>query len=1439
MNVAADFVLWKKSFFATEKLVEFEKITANLKLISFAHNLITKTITWSISNHHPLNYDDAQKVDIAFKDGIIKKVYWNYENLIFDEKTLGILPSYLTNFAKIENLKVATPEFVLSSSTNQLILISPRFKIFSLYEKDIRIFMENWGISLPKLFYQAKKNIIVDSVPVFQPVSKPKESTILLNQVVIPVKKPILPSTSTNTVIKNPYSLQPKFVPNKKFILNGEVLKITTQSFDHKHFVNILIDTGKKPYLLMMYPKEIKFDSIPKKGHWYHFDCEFFLKKTRFNTSTPVESIKCSDFHAIDQFFDRFDDASKKRIELHTHTKMSALDGIGVIKDYLKLAKNFGHSAIAFTDHENIHAFSELEQEINNFPQLKIIFGCEFNILSKKNMVMNNFSNQTFSEAEFAVLDVETTGLSVKFEEMIEFAVVILKKGFPIKEENFLIKSEIPIAQSITELTNITSEEQQKHGINPKLAAQKIHELIQNRIIVAHNADFDIGFINKLLTTHGYDSLKNIVIDTIPLGRCLFPDKKSFRLGRLARYLGVFYNPIKAHRALYDTRVLSKIFTNLVLELKIQNFDQLFAFNNERKSRASIIPKHANVLVKNNVGLFNLYKLISITHTKTLYRQPTLEWKDFREHSTGLLIGSGCYNGEVFQAAAFGTKEALKKAISFYDYIEIQPPEVYQHLVDREFLTIFEIQEIIKQIIKSAQEQKKIVVATGDVHFVHPEDVKYRNIYIFNKQLKGRRHPLFDFKGRIKSSPPQFFRTTNEMKTAFSFLNDEHLIEQIVVDNTHLIADQIEKLHCFSSSISMPVLENAADRLTKMAKLKLNKKYGQKIDSIIQKRFDHELGKVIRQGYATIYLIAEHLTTYSMNQGYLVGSRGSVGSSFLAYCLDITEVNPLPPHYYCFSCSVVEWVEKPSTFSGFDLLEKHCHQCRQPFRHDGQTIAFESFLGLDELSLPDIDLNFSGNFQNKAQKYLSDWLTKILGPNKVFRAGTISAVAEKTAYGYWHNYQEEYKLPIPSSAELEKILCKISGVKRTTGQHPGGLMIIPKDIDVHNFTPYHYPSNNSEEEMTTHFDYHALHNRLLKIDLLGHDDPTGLRMLQELTGKDPKTIPLAEPAVINIFSDINALGIKPSQVNKEKTGSIGLPEFGTDFVRRICRDFRVSSFADLISVSGLSHGTNVWENNARDLLVKNKNFKFQDVIANRDDIMNFLISYKLSKEIAYNTMQKIKKGKGLTNQEEKDLLNFGVPKWFIESCQKIKYLFPKAHATAYSIMAYRFAWYKLTYPTEFYATYFSIRCEVFDLVTITEGPAAINSKISEINSMIRREPQKVTVKDKNLLPIYHVALEMYARKIILRPLSLFYSHADKFIVRTEENQKVIYPSFHVVERLGKETAQQIVNECQKSHFINQEDFRIRTGVNKAIFDNLELTGLFKKLPKSFQKEFFS
>ncbi len=1132
----------------------------------------------------------------------------------------------------------------------------------------------------------------------------------------------------------------------------------------------------------------------------------------------------------------RTDNAPVKRTEWHVHSSFSEMDGVSPIEEYIQTAWDWGMDAIAISDHQVVQAFpmaqhkAEALNKSDPSRKFKILYGVEVLLTDPEFHTIKNNDHRPI-ETEYVCFDLETTGLSRRLDKIIEIGAVKVRNREVVDRMQMFINPGRPIPARISALTHINQADVDKApGIEE--AMDKILEFFGDAVLVAHNAKFDYGFINQALIDMGREPITNPVIDTLPLAQCLI-DMKRYALGYVCRYYNVAYDGEGAHRADYDAEVLSQAFlkmlTNFDYEGSLDLIENVQGNNGLNKAH----PRHAMVFAKNKKGLKELFELITLSHTTYLSwshknesnvtGEPRLPRAELAKKAANgnLLIGSACQNGEIFDLAHTGSKEDLEKAMEFYDYIEIQPLEAYKNLIDRGSVHNAEqLRQIVRFIIEAADAKGKPVLATGDCHYVHPHEKRIRDIYINAKGGGGGHHPLYFFKAedrRAYSAPDQGFLTTGEMLKAFEWLGER--AKEFVIDNPNQLKEQIEPLYPIRDRLYPPDIEGSDQKLRDICYETAHKVYGPDLPEIVEKRLERELNAIIGAGYYVVYYISHLLVKKSNDDGYMVGSRGSVGSSFVATMSGITEVNPLEPHYLCPKCHYVEWMGNSEYKSGYDLPDKNCPHCGTPMKGDGQDIPFETFLGFEGDKVPDIDLNFSGEYQANAHAYTKE----VFGDDHVFRAGTVGTVQEKTAYGYIKGYEEEMQLPVPFSEVKRNDLAKeCAGVKRTTGQHPGGIVVVPLDMDVHDFTPVQYPANNPYAEWkTTHFDFHQIHDNILKFDILGHVDPTAMKMFERMTGIDVTTIPMNDPATMSIFSSVDALKINSTRYT-ETTGALGLPEFGTPFVRGILELTRPTTFAELVSISGLSHGTNVWLTNAKDL-IDDGTCVLSEVIGCRDDIMVDLMGYGLPPKAAFTIMESVRKGKGLKPEWEELMHEHKVPPWYLDSCRKIKYMFPKAHAVAYVTNAVRIAWFKVHMPAYYYCQYFSIRCDAYDLRTMVAGEEAIRQRMEGIRQAQLDKSQKVPDKELAVYSTLELALEMVLRGFRFANLSLSRSAATEFRVDPED-EKTIIPPFTAIDGLGANVARSIVAAREKEPFLSREDVLRRTQLSKTLLDVISSMG---------------
>jgi DNA polymerase-3 subunit alpha (Gram-positive type) len=1167
----------------------------------------------------------------------------------------------------------------------------------------------------------------------------------------------------------------------------------------------------------------------------------------------------------------RKDVAPVKRIELHVHTKMSTLDGIDSVGDYVDIAKKWGHKAIAITDHGNVQGFPELFKTTKD-KSIKPIYGAEFTFIDEEDtQIVKNPYDVSFDDAVFTVFDIETTGLSVNFDKIIEIAAVKIKDGHIVEEYQTYVNPQRPLSMLTTKLTSIKNADVQY----APLIETVIHEFkafFEGTIMVAHNAHFDMGFIENIMKKFDIYDQKITSIDTLSIARnCYSTELKRFNLKAVSRYFKVELT--QHHRAIYDTRATADIFLHMLRDAKKQGVKNLKDFNllsEKGQAYKHVISKSINLLVKNETGLKNLFQIVSEANTNYFYRGARLLKRVLDKYRDGILVGSGCMNSAFFEIAMNKTYDEMKEAAKYYDYLELQPVSDFLYLKDSIENVESVIKETFEKIIKVGEELNIPVVATGDTYHISEQDAKFRDIYVQTNTVGGGFHPL----ARYDTIPSQYFRTTEEMLHEFSFLSEEKALE-IVVANTHLINDKIDFVQAFKKDLYAPTddflaLENIPsieNKLIKMVHDKSKEIYGEHIPVIVKKRIQKEIESITKNKFSTVYYISHLLVKKSLDEGYLVGSRGSVGSSLVATLMDITEVNPLAPHYVCPKCHFssfkmtnqekTEYGLKDAEIhlqsildkyeSGFDLPSQNCPICGEEMNRDGHSIPFETFLGFKGDKVPDIDLNFSGDYQPIVHEYIRT----IFGKERAFRAGTISTIAEKTAFGYVKGYLEKKNIQM-RKAEMERRSKKIVGVKRSTGQHPGGIVVVPNYKEITDVTPVQFPADDTEALWrTTHFDYHSFEDNLFKLDVLGHDDPTMIKFLMdyvknhqdEFNFSDPRNIPIDDEKVYKLLNGTEAIGLTKEDLRGSEIASFGIPEMGTKFVRDMLRDSRPNNFADVVKISGLSHGTDVWLNNAKTLVNGSNRLygkvPFKDVIGCRDDIMVSLIGWGMKESTAFEISEFIRKGKAESNKVKWEtyktiMSSHKIPDWYIWSCGQIKYMFPKAHATAYVLMAMRIAWFKLYKPILFYSAYFSIRATHFDVYAFQGGEYEISKKMDEIEKDNFRHATEV---EKKLYTVLEVANEMVKRGFKFKPIDINKSMSKEFVI-DEDGKSLILP-FITVDGLGLNVADSIVNARNEKEFKSKDDIKERTSLSKTLFMKLELLNCFDHLPDNSQLNLFS
>ena len=1440
-----------------------EELKRFLKSINFEYNnaldntviekviLKKDTLTYNVflRSENVLDYDLVVELFNASKKGINGKDKC-YIELIYDNISNEDIENYIQNILNevvFEHPSLMGLEKSFKSLDGNVINLevgsTGEAKTLESYEKNIINCLENYGLGKyviniiinEKILEEIKKEID-DSKEIKE--QKKEESPVIFG----------FHKDGDITPIKNIMGEQ------KNVIIEGYIFGIDDSVRKGQkgtaYIINLKVSDKTDSFMV----KFVRFDEKEyntimkgiKKGKWYRIvgnvEMDNYLKQIILN-GRSIESIKSKDIVITDN-------AEEKRVELHTHTKMSAMDGVIDATELVYFAKGLGHKAVAVTDHDCLQSYPDLYHTVCDInsgiekdeDKFKVIYGSELSIVNNENDLIYNLKDYDLLNQEYVVFDTETTGFTPYSDQMIEIGAVKIKNGEVIDRFDELINPGRKLPEKIVELTNIT-DEMLKDCDNEKNVTKRFMKFVGDKPMVAHNAKFDIGFISAAMNKYNMGEFTNTVIDTMSMARMLYPNWRNHKLSTLVKELDVPWDESAHHRGDYDSEGTAIGFYKMCKTLynrNIETTEKLYNSVDLEELLKFSRPFHMSVLVQNKVGLKNLFKLISYANTKYLYKgdQTKLPRNELNIHHEGLLFGSGCVNGEIFESAFIKEDEELAKMMQYYDYIEVQPPEVYSFLMDMESSTIKSLEDIythIKKIVKVAEEAGVMVCATSDAHHLRREDKIYRDI-IIAQRFNGKLHPL---NRRGITVPDMHFYTTDEMLQAFSFLGEEKA-KEIVITNPNKIADKCEIVEVIIETGGIPFspkIENSAQIVEDMVYTKAKEWYGDPLPDNIKDRIEQELKGIIGGGFDVIYLIAQKLVKKSNDDGFLVGSRGSVGSSFVATMMGITEVNPLPSHYRCPNCKYSIFKnDKGEDLAieygiGFDLPDKDCPKCGTKMIKDGEDMPFATFLGFNADKVPDIDLNFSDLNQAAAHEY-----TKVLfGEDNVYRAGTIGTVADKTAYGFVKGYCEDKNI-IMRSIEVERLAAGCVGVKRTTGQHPGGIVVIPGYMDVFDFTPYQYPAEDVDAAWrTTHFDYHAIDQDVLKLDILGHTDPTQLRMLQDLTGIDVKTIPFDDKETMGLFLSPEPLGVTAAEIMND-TGTLGVPEFGTNFTIGMLRDTKPTTFGELIKLSGLSHGTDVWLGNAQELIKKGI-VPFKEVIGCRDDIMVFLIQAGMEPLKAFKIMEFVRKGKASKDPEgwakhKETMIAAGIPDWYIDSCQKIKYMFPKAHAAAYVMSAFRIAWFKVHKPAEYYASYFSTRFDDFEIETMIQGYDAIKARINDIIS----KGNDATSKETSLLETLKLALEATARGFKFGNIDVEKSLAKNYVISSDG--KTLISPFSTLDGLGDAVANQIVNERNKKPFFCIEDFQNRGKVNASTMEKLKSLGVFNGMPESAQLSLF-
>ena len=1214
-------------------------------------------------------------------------------------------------------------------------------------------------------------------------------------------------------------------------IIKGKLIMMETRDIrNEKTVISFVMTDFTDSIKVKIFVKTLEVEEITsqlRKGGFYMLkgiaQMDTFERDITIGSVVGIKTIQ--DFTTS-----RVDKAPMKRVELHAHTQMSDMDAVVNVKTLVKRAFAWGHKAVAITDHGVVQAFPEANHALNpkdyadeneqkRAKEFKVIYGMEAYLVDDIQEVVLHSKGQSLDDS-FVVFDIETTGFSQSNDRIIEIGAVKVVHGEIVDKYSSFVNPEVPIPYKIEQLTGI-SDSMVMDAPTIEVVLPEFLAFCQGSSLVAHNASFDVGFIQKNAERLGTE-IDFTVIDTVGLSRILLPELSRYRLNTVAKALGITLE--NHHRAVDDAGATAEIFVKLIEMLKerdIFNVDDIDKLGKLSPEAIKKLPSyHAILLAKNDIGRVNLYKMVSLSHIEYFHKRPKIPKSLLMECREGIILGSACEAGEIYRAVLKNeSQDKITRLVDFYDYLEIQPIGNNEFMLrsdrgDESSINSEEdLREINRKIVKLGEEFNKPVVATCDVHFLDPEDEIYRRIILAGKGFKD-----------ADNQPPLYFRTTEEMLEEFSYLGREKA-EEVVITNPNKIADMIEKISPVRPDKCPPVLENSDEDLRNICYEKAHSMYGPNLPKPVKDRLEHELKSIISNGFAVMYIIAQKLVWKSNEDGYLVGSRGSVGSSFVATMAGITEVNPLAPHYYCPNCYFSDFdseeVKKYGGSSGCDMPDRLCPDCGQPLMKDGHDIPFETFLGFNGDKEPDIDLNFSGEYQSRAHDY-----TEVLfGKGYTFRAGTIGTLAEKTAFGYVKNYFEERGI-YKRNVEIDRLVQGCVGIRRTTGQHPGGIIVLPHGENIYSFTPVQRPANDmNTKTITTHFDYHSIDHNLLKLDILGHDDPTMIRMLEDLTGIDAKKIRLDDEKVLSLFRDTSALGVSPQDLDGCELGCLGIPEFGTDFVMQMVKDTKPKSFSDLVRISGLSHGTDVWLNNAQTLIQAGK-CTLATAICTRDDIMTYLIATGVEPGKAFKIMESVRKGKGLTPDMEEAMVAAGVPDWYIWSCKQIKYMFPKAHAAAYVMMAFRIAYFKVYYPLAYYAAYFSIRASAFNYELMCQGRA----KLEEHMADYKRRSNTLTKKEQDTFKDMRIVQEMYARGFEFLPIDVYSAKAHHFQIIDGK----LMPSLSTIDGLGDKAADGVVEAAKHGPFLSRDDFKIRCKVSSTVVDTMARLGLLGDLPQSNQ-----
>ncbi|MGL4768924.1 MAG: PolC-type DNA polymerase III [Mycoplasmoidaceae bacterium] len=1358
-----------------------------------------------IQNQNEINFVFNFKNCIYnFEDVSSYLIYFSKDNKLLNNKTKNVLER---KSGRIENNILYMKYLNISEEydlKNHLEMIKNFLSSFGIIFADIKFEFDEKKRDI-ELYRESKQKILISE-------KNPGNSENLIKRVRISGKESKIINLNIN---------------DKEAVIVGEIFQIEIMNTKNNQKIYKLYVSDETSSIIIKFlpwlcKNFINFVSTLKIGDLIKTRIALEIDKYEKNdiTGNIIEILKLEKHNTLENI----DTSAEKRIELLAHTNMSSFEGLNNFTEFGKRAILNGHHAIGLTDKLNCQSFPEaFNFSKKHQDQIKIIYGFQTNLVESRLKAVINPVDIELKNASYVVFDIETTGLYPFLDEIIEFGAIKYENEKIVDEIQFFINPKVNIPQKISQLTGIR-DDMVKTGLEIKKALKMIKDFFGKSILIAHNGiSFDINFINSKLEKYSLGKVDNPLIDTMVLSRSL-NKFKSHSLGSLCRKYKIEYNDITAHRADFDAKVLLDVWKILIDQLLENKIDNLLNINNNIVNESLINktrPYLANFHCLNQLGIKEMYQIISKSLTDNLHDYPYLLEKDFLNSTKNLLFSNSPTSGDIFESALYDIDLDLENKIKKYDFIFICPPSNFNHDILRENFDEKKIEKILKRIYDASIKLGKKVLASNEPFYIDKKDQIVYDIFIHTKAIGGKPHRLYSYNESNAIMTDFYFKTTDEMLSDFKFLGKE-IAYEIVIKNPKLIVDMIDNnIQPIQTKLQTPIISNAEENLKELAYKNLRLIYGDNPHEFLQKRLEWELSSIIDNGYGVIYWFSHLLVKISNDDDYLVGSRGSIGSSFVATLINITDVNPLPPYYLCHNCKNFLFVKNVN--SGFDLEKIKCGKCGEKMEGDGHNIPFEVFMGFNGDKVPDIDLNFSAEYQSKAHNYIK----KTFGKTHVFRAGTISTVAEKTAYGYVKNYCELTNKHNVTNAEIKRLAKKCCNVKRTTGQHPGGIIVVPLEKDVYDFTPFNYPADDKTQDWyTTHYAFESLHDALLKFDILGHDSPTVLKMLKKSTGYDPKLIPNNDEKVMMMFNDISSLGIKKENLFNSSVASFGIPEFGTKFVREMLEITKPKNFSDLVRISGLSHGTDVWNNNAKELISK-KNIDISEVISCRDDIMVYLQEKMIDPLISFKIMEDVRKGMGLKKEYIDIMKSANVPEWYIESCQKIKYLFPKAHATAYVDMAWKIAWYKKYYPLDFYASYLSIRISNFDVEIITKGKEYIREKYNEINSLLKNSKTKYQVKQKeiDLMVIYEILLEMMERGFKFKMVDLKYSLEKEFIVKSD----YLIPPFSIIPGLGETAASSIITARKEKYFSDKEDFLSRTKINKTVLKTLDNYGVLNNL----------